>query len=129
TGCDDTGCGIIVDNPDDDQPGTRLTASSDDTAASWAPGGNLLAYMTNVTGNWDIMLLNTSGGVAQLTYESSDEGLPVWAPDGSGVAFISNRDGKWALYIVDPEGKNPRRILDLGVEMPGWQHQRLSWAP
>lgn len=129
TGCDDTGCGIIVDNPDDDQLGTRLTASSDDTAASWAPGGNLLAYMTNVTGNWDIMLLNTSGGVAQLTYESSDEGLPVWAPDGSGVAFISNRDGKWALYLVDPEGKNPRRILDLGVEMPGWQHQRLSWAP
>jgi len=53
----------------------------------------------------------------------------VWAPDGSGVAFISNRDGKWALYIVDPEGKNPRRILDLGAEMPGWQNQRLSWAP
>ncbi len=129
TGCDATGCGIIIDNPDDDQPGVRLTASSDDSAVSWAPGGNLLAYMTNVTGNWDVMLLDISGGVAQLTYEASDEGLPVWAPDGSGVAFLSNRDGKWAIYIVDPNGMNPRRILDLGIDMPGWQQQRLSWAP
>jgi len=129
TGCDATGCGIIIDNPDDDQPGARLTASSDDGAVSWAPGGNLLAYMTNVTGNWDVMLLDTGGGVAQLTYEASDEGLPVWAPDGSGVAFLSNRDGKWAIYIVDPDGKNPRRILDLGIDMPAWQSQRLSWSP
>jgi len=129
TGCDATGCGIIIDNPDDGQPGVRLTASSDDGAVSWAPGGNLLAYMTNVTGNWDVMLMDTSGGVAQLTYESSDEGLPVWAPDGSGVAFLSNRDGKWAIYIVDPDGKNPRRILDLGIELPAWQSQRLSWSP
>lgn len=129
TGCDDLGCGIIVDNPDDDQPGQRLTASSDDTAVSWAPGGNVLAYMTNVTGNWDVMLLDINGGVAQLTYEASDEGLPVWAPDGSGVAFLSNRDGKWAIYLVDPDGKNPRRILDLGIDMPNWPSQRLSWAP
>lgn len=129
TGCDATGCGIILDNPDDEQPGVRLTASSDDLAVSWAPGGNMLAYMTNVTGNWDVMVMNTGGGVAQLTYETSDEGLPVWAPDGSGIAFLSNRDGKWAIYIVDPDGKNPRRILDLGIEMPNWQNQRLSWAP
>lgn len=129
TGCDTTGCGIILDNPDDDQPGVRLTASSDDTAVSWAPGGNLLAYMTNVTGNWDVMVMNTGGGISQLTYETSDEGLPVWAPDGSGIAFLSNRDGKWAIYIVDPDGRNPRRILDLGIEMPNWQNQRLAWSP
>jgi tetratricopeptide (TPR) repeat protein len=131
TGCDAVGdtCGLVIDNPDDDQPGTRLTASAEDTAASWAPGGELLAYMTNVTGNWDIMLLNTGGGVSQFTYEPSDEGLPAWAPDGSGLAFISNRGGTWAIYVAGPDGKNVRRVLDLGAELPGWEDQRLSWAP
>lgn len=131
TGCetDEESCGIIVDNPDDGQPGNRLTFSIDDTAASWAPGGNLLAYMTNITGNWDVMLLDTGGGVTQFTYEATDEGLPVWAPDGSGVAFVSNRDDKWAIYVADPDGKNVRLIVDLGTEMPAWDNQRLSWAP
>jgi tetratricopeptide (TPR) repeat protein len=131
TGCDAAGttCGIVVDNPDDGQPGTRLTGNENDTAVSWAPGGSLMAYMTNVTGSWDIMLLSTDGGVTQFTYDPSDEGLPTWAPDGSGIAFISNRDGKWAIYIADPNGKNVRRILDLGAEMPGWDNQRLSWSP
>ncbi len=131
TGCE-TGeeqCGIIIDNPDDDQPGTRLTNSRDDTAVSWSPAGNLLAYMTNITGNWDVMLLNPDGGVSQFTYETSDEGLPAWAPDGSGVAFVSNRGGTWAIYVADTQGKNVRRILDLGVEMPAWDDQRLSWSP
>ena len=84
TGCDATGdCGIVLDNPDDDQPGTLLTHSENDTAVSWAPGGNLMTYMTNVTGNWDIILLNPQGGVQQLTSDASNEGLPVWSPDGS----------------------------------------------
>lgn len=131
TGCE-TGeeeCGIIVDNPDDDQPGIRLTSSVNDTAASWSPAGDLLAYMTNITGNWDVMLLNPGGGVSQFTYETSDEGLPAWAPDGSGVAFVSNRGGTWAIYVADTLGKNVRRILDLGGEMPAWDDQRLSWSP
>lgn len=131
TGCETDGqlCGIILDNPDDTQPGVRLTGNIDDTAVSWAPGGNLMAYMTRVTGNWDVILLDTGGGVTQFTYEASDEGLPAWAPDGSGVAFVSNRDGKWAIYVADPNGKNTQRIVDLGIDMPAWDNQRLSWSP
>jgi tetratricopeptide (TPR) repeat protein len=131
SGCEADGetCGIFVDNPDDDQPGTRLTGSINDTAVSWSPDGSLMAYMSNVTGNWDILLLGREGGVTQLTYEASDEGLPAWAPDGSGIAFVSNREGTWAIYVADPTGKNIRRIVDLGVEMPGWDNQRLSWSP
>ncbi len=131
SGCEADGetCGIFVDNPDDDQSGTRLTGSINDTAVSWSPDGNLMAYMSNVTGNWDILLLGREGGVNQLTYEASDEGLPAWAPDGSGIAFVSNREGTWAIYVTDPTGKNTRRIVDLGVEMPGWDNQRLSWSP
>jgi outer membrane protein assembly factor BamD (BamD/ComL family) len=130
TGCDAEGvCGITLDNPDDGQPGTRLTGNENDTAVSWAPAGNLLTYMTNIAGNWDIFLLNPQGGVQQLTFDTSDEGLPTWSPDGSSIAFVSNRDGNWAIYVMQPDGQNVQRILDLGASLPNWDNQRLSWAP
>lgn len=130
TGCNAEGkCGITLDNPDDDQPGTVLTGSENDSAVSWAPGGNMLAYMTNVTGNWDIILLSPEGGVEQLTFDTSDEGLPVWSPDGGRLGFVSNRDGNWAIYVMQLNGQNAQRILDLGPSLPGWENQRLSWVP
>ncbi len=74
TGCDDQGqCGIIVDNPDDGVPGGRLTGSDSDAAVTWSPDGNMMAYMGNVTGNWDLFLLSPQGGVQQLTTDVSDE--------------------------------------------------------
>ncbi len=130
TGCGADGrCGITLDNPDDDQPGTQLTGNENDVAVSWAPGGNMMAYMTNVTGNWDIILLSPQGGVQQLTFDASDEGLPVWSPDGGRLAFVSNADGNWAIYVMQLDGQNIQRILDLGASLPGWENQRLSWVP
>ncbi len=131
TGCeaDGTTCGIFIDNPDDAAAGVRLTGSENDIAVSWAPAGNLLAYMTNVTGNWDILTLSPSGGVAQVTYDASDEGLPAWSPDGSRIAFVSNRGGPWAIYIMTPDGQNMQQVVSLGSELPNWTNQRLSWAP
>ncbi|MCD6285849.1 MAG: PD40 domain-containing protein [Anaerolineae bacterium] len=130
TGCDDSGsCGIILDDPDDDQPGGRLTGSENDQGVSWAPAGNLMAYMSNFTGNWDLFLLSPEGGVQQLTTDASDEGLPAWSPDGSSLAFVSNRSGGWGIYVMNINTRQVQRVLDLGASLPGWESQRLSWAP
>ncbi len=129
TGCDDQGCGIVLDNPDDDQPGTRLTDNENDTAVSWAPAGNMLAYMSNVAGNYDVYLLNPQGGVQQLTVDPTNEGLPVWSPDGSRIAFVSDRGGSWAIYVTTLDGQNIQRVVDLGATLPAWENQRLAWAP
>lgn len=134
TGCDEAGangdaCGIVLDNPDDGQPGTRLTNNENDTAVSWAPAGNLMAYMSNVTGNWDLFLLNPDGGVQQLTSDPAADGLPAWSPDGGRLAFVSDRGGNWAIHVTQLDGQNVRRLLDLGTALPGWENQRLSWAP
>nr|HID13051.1 hypothetical protein [Anaerolineae bacterium] len=130
TGCEVGGaCGIFVDNPDDDQPPTRLTASINDIGLNWAPNGEMLAYMSNVTGNWEIYLLSITGGVVVLTDDPASDGLPAWAPDGSGLAFVSNRDGAWGLYLMGPNGEDPHKILTLGPSLPDWTMQRLSWAP
>ena len=130
TGCESSGaCGILVDNPDDDQPPTRLTASINDIGLHWAPNGGMLAYMSNFTGNWEVYLLSISGGVVMLTDDPASDGLPAWAPDGSGLAFVSNRDGGWGLYLMGPNGEDPHKILTLGPNLPDWTTQRLSWAP
>ena len=130
TGCGaDGNCGIFVDNPDDDQPPTRLTASINDIGLNWAPNGQLLAYMSNVTGNWDVYLLSITGGVVVLTDDPNSDGLPAWAPDGSGIAFVSNRDGVWGIYLMGPNGENQHQILTLGPNLPDWTSQRLAWGP
>jgi len=130
TGCDDSGtCGVMVDNPDDEQPPARLTASMNDIAVSWHPGGTQLVYMSNGTGNWDVYSLNLVGGVTVLTDDPASDGLPAWSPDGSHIAFVSNRDGLWGIYLMEPGGQNPHKILNLGPNLPDWTSQRLSWVP
>jgi tetratricopeptide (TPR) repeat protein len=130
TGCEPSGsCGIFADNPDDDQPPTRLTASINDIGLNWSPNGELLIYMSDVTGNWDIYLLSITGGVVVLTDDPASDGLPAWSPNGSSIAFVSNRDGTWGIYLMEPNGNNPHKILTLGPNLPNWTNQRLSWAP
>jgi tetratricopeptide (TPR) repeat protein len=128
TGCDDAGCGIFVDNPDDEQPGTLLTASASDIGLNWSPNGELIAYMSDVSGDWDVYLLNITGGVIKLTDNPASDGLPTWAPNGAELAFVSNRDGIWGIYLMEPNGENQRQMLTLGPNLPSWQTQRLSWA-
>jgi len=129
-GCEPSGaCGIMADNPDDDQPPTRLTASANDIGLNWAPNGEMLAYMSDVSGNWDVYLLSIAGGVVVLTDDPASDGLPAWAPDGSKLAFVSNRDGVWGIYLMDPSGENARKILTLGPNLPNWTQERLSWIP
>jgi len=130
TGCEASGnCGILVDNPDDDQSPIRLSGSENDIGLNWSPDGGNLTYMSNHTGNWEIYLVSTGGGFVQLTDDPASDGLPVWAPDGSGLAFVSNRDGDWGIYLMKPNGEDPHKILDLGPSLPDWTLQRLSWAP
>lgn len=130
TGCGaDGNCGIFVDNPDDEQPPARLSASINDIAVSWAPDGGSLAYMSNHTGDWEVYLVSLSGVFARLTNApESEDGLPAWAPNGSAIAFVSNREGSWSIYLVDPNGENPRKIITLGPSLPDWTNQRISWT-
>jgi tetratricopeptide (TPR) repeat protein len=128
--CEEGGgaCGIFLDNPDDDAPPVRYTASANDVPCSWSPDGQNLAFMSDAGGSWDVLLLNVSGGVAQVTSDPGIEALPAWAPDGSGLAFLSNRDGAWGIYLMRPDGGEQRKLLDIGTADPGWRTERLAWG-
>lgn len=131
TGCGAGGvCGIFVIYPD--QGGThpaKMTDDRNDTPIAWSPDGQNLAYMSNHGGNWDVFVLNVSGGIAQLTSDPAEDGWPAWAPDGSGIAFVSKRSGKWELWLMGTDGTNQRLALTLGDRSPNWADERLAWAP
>lgn len=131
TGCEAEGsvCGIFIDNPDDEEPPQRYTASANDSGIHWHPNGDRLAYMSDHTGNWDIYMLGVSGGIAPLSEDPSIEALPAWSPDGNSLAFLSYRDGSWGIYMMQADGSNVRQIVDLGPDTPpNWRNQRLSWT-
>jgi TolB protein len=132
TGCEAEGaeaCGIFIDNPDDDQPPSRVSGNISDVALSWSPGGNKIAYMSDHTGNWEIYAYDLGGGFQVLTDDPASDGLPAWSPDGSAIAFVSNRNGDWGIYLMQPGGEDPRKVISLGPNLPNWTMQRLSWAP
>ncbi len=128
-GCDASGCGVMIDNPDDPGPPLRLTASANDTPAAWSPDGFNIAYYSDADGDWDVYFVNTAGGVQQVINSPGDDGLPAWSPDGAHLAFASNRDGAWAIYTVKFDGTELTKAIELGPASPNWLNERLAWAP
>jgi serine/threonine-protein kinase len=128
-GCDGSGCGILVDDPNDPGPPVRLTSSPQDIPTSWSPDGFNIAYFSNADGDWDIYFVNTSGGVAQVVNAPGNDGLPAWSPDGAHLAFASDRDGSWAIYIVNFDGAELIKAIELGPSFSNWNNERLAWAP
>lgn len=120
-------CGIHLINPD--QPGSvrRLTMSSDDINMQWSPSGDKLIYMSNFPGSWEIFTVSLSGMFQQLTGFGANSGAPTFSPDGTRIAFISNRDGGWAIWIMNADGSNLIRFIDLGSQHPYWQSEQLVW--
>jgi len=131
TGCGAGGlCGIYILYPDQTgTPPTIMTNDRNDTPIAWSPDGQNLAYMSDHGGNWDVYILNLSGGITQLTADPAEDGWPAWAPDGSGMIFVTKRSGKWELALMGVDGSDQRSAIMLGERSPNWTDERLAWSP
>ena len=125
---------------------TRLTTNEHDTVPAVSPGGNQLAFMSNVDGNWEIYVTTPSPPAGQpavpqrLTKNAARDGLPTWSPDGKWLAFVSDRDGSWAVWVMRANGSEQRKLFALGgslegevVNVPpeeqhGWTWESLAWG-
>jgi Tol biopolymer transport system component len=126
--CDGIGLYVMSAAPGP-QPAKKLTELPGDTAPSVY--GNLIAFMSNRHGNFEIYIMNLDGsGVKRLTNNAANDGLPVWSPDGKTIAFVSDQGGAWAIWAMSPNGSNRRKLFAIGGEglTFDWQHERISWA-
>ncbi len=127
SGCDGSGCGIMIRNPDSADPSKRLTGSPNDIPTSWSPDGFNISYYSNVGGNYDLFFVNTAGGVQQVTHDAGNNVGGAWGPDGAHIAFLSDRDGSWALYLAKYDGTEATKIAL--APQADWTRQRVSWVP
>ncbi len=154
-GCVENACGLYLMDADGTNP-KQLTEFKDDTAPAVSPDGKRIAYMSRVSGYWQVYLINTDGsGRHPLTDDWYWNGLPTWSPDGKYLAFVSTRDENWPdhfalvdnaaskmrLWVMDANGGNQRPLNDFafrldgipaGVpehEVGGWIEERMIWIP
>ena len=111
---------------------TRLTDSpAADSAASWSPDGQRIAFVSDRDDPdsndddriSDIYLMNADGsGQTRLTDSSAWETRPRWSPDGRRIAFFSYRDGKTEIYVMNADGSEQTRLTDneAGNAWPSW---------
>lgn len=127
-GCTDQ-CGIHLVNPDNPSDIRRLTQSSGDLNMQWSPSGDRLVYTSNFPGSWEIFTVSLFGDFRQLTGYGRTSVAPTFSPDGARIAFLSNRDGEWGVWVMNADGSNAFKLVELGASFPAWQAERLLWLP
>jgi len=81
----------------------------DDTAPTWSPDGQKIAFVSQRDGNREIYVMDASCGnpdgcsqdAVNITRHAADDWTPAWSPDGSQLAFSSLRDGSWEIYVLN----------------------------
>ncbi len=77
----------------DGSDGVKLTETADSRNPAVSPDGNLVAYSSRVSGNYDIWVMSPDGtDKKRLTDATGDENSPAWSPDGNTIVYSSMGD-------------------------------------
>ena len=94
--------------------------------AAWAPDGERLVVVTNISGRNNLWLVPAAGGwPVQLTVSEQRQAAPAWSPDGRWIAFQSDHDAdeQWDLFLLDPANGavvNLTNTPQVSEESPLW---------
>ena len=96
---------------------------ADNLAPSWSPDGRRIIFESDISGNWDLWVMNAEGSnLHQLTHNPSAERFASWSPDGRKIAFSSNRSGNWDLWTMNADGSGVGQITTVARDelAPAW---------
>lgn len=86
-------------------------------------GGEVLAFQSDIEGNWEIYLQDRLGGPTfNLTNNPAEDRAPAFSADGRYLAFESHRDGNWEIYIMELGSGEVRRVTNHSAYdgAPAW---------
>ncbi len=119
--------GDVFSAPIEDGVTRNLTASSNahDKFATWSPDGSKIAYVSDVTGEEEIYLVNQDGSGEPERLTTGNAAMLFgleWSPDGKKLAY-SDKNGK--LYVLDVASKRVQEIADERYGLIGGG----AWSP
>jgi dipeptidyl aminopeptidase/acylaminoacyl peptidase len=115
---------------------SALTDNPLQASPVWSPDGKKVAFMVDRHDHWDIAVVNNDGGgPIYLTStpfvmfaKPVSNAAPAWSPDGSHIAFITDRERDWRIYVMNADGSDQHRLLDLAVTYEFAAERVLSWT-
>ncbi len=82
---------------------------------SWSPDAQQLVFASNVDGDYDLYLIQVSGGDSTaLTNNDADDRHPAWSPTDSVIVFASDQasPGELEIWRISPNGQNLKRLTE-----------------
>lgn len=78
---------------------SQITENADKRAPVMSPDGTKIAYLSKVSGNYDIWVMNPDGSEnRQITDSAIDEGAPSWSPEGD-ILVYSLEGNLWTVNL------------------------------
>ena len=109
-----------------------LTSDGGSSEGSFSPDGTKVVF----AGDAGLFVVDVEGGTPRLiarSYMAWWLGSPAWSPDGSRIAYTVYLEGgpplTYEIWTVNPDGTNPRLLLDLGECGGGGCSGGLAWSP
>ena len=119
--------GDVFTVPAEHGPTRNLTRSSDahDKAARWSPDGKYIAFLSDMSGDDELYIINQDGSGEPQKLTSMSTGMlyaPEWSPDSRMIAFSDKEGG---LYLVTVENK---RVVKV-TKNPAGRIGDYTWSP
>jgi TolB protein len=87
----------------------KLTGTSDSREPSVSPDGRSISYVSKISGNYDIWIMDISSRKSvQITDDKGDEASPSWSPDGTRLLYSLGGD----IYTQETDAVKATRLTD-----------------
>ncbi len=113
----------------DDRNITR-SVGAHDQFPSWSPDGKSIAWFSDATGEYQLMIEPQDGKSAPRAISVGGAGFyadPRWSPDSKRIAFTDNSR---SLYVLDVASGTTTKISQQPIYTPGtYDDANHAWSP
>ncbi|HKY27356.1 MAG TPA: PDZ domain-containing protein, partial [Pyrinomonadaceae bacterium] len=104
------------------------TSAAHDRSPVWSPDGGQLAWVSDVSGEYQLMLGDPIGVAKPRAIPLPNSGYysaPEWSPDGSQILLDDNHQNLWTITVAD--GKATR--IDTDNHPDPFRQFDATWSP